>query len=201
MTETPGAARDSSSTGFRVPVTGIFLVGFMGTGKTSVGRVLAEILGWTFIDLDHHIEGQEGLTIAEIFQRHGERGFRDREHRALRKMISELKQGQSRVVALGGGAFVQNENAELLASTDMPTVFLDTPVDELWERCLALGEPERPLRGDPVAFRALHEKRLPQYMRATIRVETVRKDIEQIAKEILTSLNLEPRVARKEITK
>lgn len=184
-----------------MPVCGIFLVGFMGAGKTSVGQELAKILGWAFVDLDQRIEAEERLTVAEIFQRHGERHFRDCEHWALRRMISELGQDRPGVVALGGGAFVQPENAELLAAEDRPTVFLDTPVEQLWQRCMALGEPERPLRTDPAGFRALYEKRHADYMRATIRVDTVNKDVPQIAREILATLNLEPRGARKETTK
>jgi shikimate kinase len=190
MTDTPGS-RDSSSSRFRVPVSGIFLVGFMGTGKTSVGKVLARQLGWEFVDLDARIEAREKLTVPEIFRRYGEKGFREREHQALKDLLEGLGKTMPVIVALGGGAFVQTENLELLLSAQTPSVFLDTPVEELWERCLEPGEPERPLRKDPAAFRALHEQRRPFYLRSAVRVETENKSVEEVAEKVLVSLGLQ----------
>jgi shikimate kinase len=197
MTENPASGRDSSRTVVRLQVRGIFLVGFMGTGKSSVGRVLADRLGWEFIDLDEHIEAREGLSVPAIFRAHGEQGFREREHSALRALIEERSELGPIVVALGGGAFVQPENLRLLSVAGRFSVFLDTPVEELWERCLAPGEPERPLRTDPLGFRALHEKRRGHYMLATVRVETAGKNVQQIAQEVIENLGLQ-RVANKE---
>ena len=200
MTENPASGRDSSRTVVRSPLCGIFLVGFMGAGKTSVGRALAEKLAWDFEDLDTRIEARERLTVAEIFRKHGESGFREREHVALRTLLEEHDSTSPIVVALGGGAFVQPENMSLLSLAERPSVFLDTPVEDLWERCKAPGEPERPLRTVPVQFRALHERRLAHYEQAAIRIETAGKTIQQIAEEIVQILDLQSRVAHKEPT-
>jgi shikimate kinase len=197
MTDTPVPHRDSSPTGRGVPVRVIFLVGFMGAGKTSVGKVLAEALGWRFFDLDQQIEAREGLSVSEIFRTHGEQGFRDREHRALRALLGELSPKAPAVVALGGGAFVQAENAELLAA-EGPSVFLDTPVDDLWQRCSELGEPERPLRTDAVAFRALHDQRRAHYLRSTLKVDTRSKTVQQVAQEVIARLDIAQASANKE---
>src|SRR5579864_2179824 len=122
MTDTPASRRDRTPTRLRVPVCGIFLVGFMGAGKTSVGRLLADQLGWEFVDLDAVIEAREGLSVPQIFREHGERGFREREHVALRGVLAELNRNTAAVIALGGGAFVQPENFELLAAPERPSV-------------------------------------------------------------------------------
>jgi shikimate kinase len=200
MTDTPAARRDSSSTRFCLPLCGVFLVGFMGAGKTSVGRVLAKLLEWNFVDLDARIEAREELSVPEIFRKYGERGFRHREHTALRTLLDELSYDTPAVVALGGGAFVQPENMALLNVPDRPSVFLDTPVDELWQRCISPGEPDRPLRTDPAEFRALHGQRREHYMRSALRLETVGKTVEQIAQEVIESLGLR-KVADKETSK
>jgi shikimate kinase len=190
MTDTPASGRDPSSTWPGLPAYAVFLVGFMGAGKTSVGRELANQLGWAFVDLDGTIETREKLSVPEIFQKHGERGFRDREHSALRSLLRELHRENPTVVALGGGAFVQPENLALLTAAQTPSVFLDTPVDELWQRCVAPGEPERPLRTDPAKFRALYESRRSHYLRAAVRIETQGKHVPQIVEEVIESLSL-----------
>ena len=113
----------------------VFLVGFMGAGKTSVGRLLGQQLNWAFEDLDERVERRERRTVPEIFRESGEAAFRQAEHEALRSIVEELAGGALKVVALGGGAFVQERNAALLKSSGLPTVCLDAPVDELWQRC------------------------------------------------------------------
>src|SRR5689334_19369553 len=141
----------------RLPVRTVFLVGFMGAGKSSVGRALSLRLGWGFEDLDDRIQVREARSIAQIFSESGEVGFRRAETEALRELISELG-SSSRVVGLGGGAFVQAENAALLSQTGAPIVFLDAPVDELFRRCLQ-EQVERPLRQDREKFHELYEAR------------------------------------------
>jgi shikimate kinase len=94
----------------------------MGAGKTSVGRTLARHLGWGFDDLDDRIETRAKRSIAEIFRDLGEAGFRRLENAALRELLGELSAGP-RVVALGGGAYAQPQNATLLESTRVPVVF------------------------------------------------------------------------------
>jgi len=166
----------------------VFLVGFMGTGKTAVGQALSQRLGWRFEDLDISIAARERRTIGEIFRESGEEHFRKLEHAALSELVGAVEAGSRFVVAVGGGAFVQPRNAELLASEKIATVFLDTPLEELWERCGAPGEAERPLRSDPAQFRMLFETRLPFYQRASVTVRTSGKSVDQVAEEVLEHL-------------
>lgn len=166
----------------------IILIGFMGAGKTSVGRALSRRLGWPFEDLDDHIQSREGRNIEEIFRDSGEPHFRRVEHQSLRDLLS-AQQPSSRILALGGGAFVQPENQELIVASGGSTVFLDAPIDELWHRCQA-EEAARPLRRDLEQFRQLYEQRRPCYLRASLRVETSGKDVETIAAEVQNSLGL-----------
>lgn len=167
-------------------VRAIFLVGFMGAGKTSVGRVLSRRLGWPFEDLDDRIVTREGRLIKEIFRDSGEAEFRRVESAALRELLGEL--GLSpRVVALGGGAFAQAENAALLEEAGVHSVFLDAPVEELFRRC-EQEQRERPLRQNAKQFRELYEKRRASYMRAKLRVETNGKDVDAVAAEVACSL-------------
>jgi shikimate kinase len=170
-------------------VRAVFLVGFMGAGKTSVGRALSRRLGWDFEDLDDRIQAHEKRTIEQIFQNSGEDEFRRAEHEALLELISEL--GSSpRVIALGGGAFSQPRNANLLAEDGFLTIFLDAPIEELFRRCQE-EQVERPLRRDLQQFRELYEKRRPSYLRAALRIETNGKEIELVAAEAAGCLDLE----------
>src|SRR5579864_9418816 len=100
----------------------VALTGFMGAGKTTVGRALADLLKWRFVDLDSEIESRYGQSIPEIFAARGERRFRELEAEALRSVL-EQPTGPA-VIALGGGTFVQPENADLLRRVDVRVVFL-----------------------------------------------------------------------------
>jgi shikimate kinase len=161
----------------------VFLVGFMGSGKTSVGKQLARRLGWEFVDLDARIRAREGKSIPEIFEDRGEAGFRAAETSALVDLTESLE--RHCVVALGGGAFAQEKNRGLLAS--WPSIFLQAPVAELWRRCS--DDPEiRPLRKDRAQFGQLHAERLPFYQQATITVETSGKAPEVICAAIEEAL-------------
>src|SRR5437868_876620 len=163
----------------------VFLVGFMGARKTSVGRVLAARLGWRFIDLDDRIEAREGRTVRDIFEQSGEAVFRKAESAELRALIDDLDRTPT-IAALGGGAFVQPENAAVLRESAAPTVFLDASVEILTERCEpAVGA--RPLFRDPKSFRALHYARRPASLGATLRVDTAGKSIDAVADEIVTT--------------
>ena len=164
----------------------VFLVGFMASGKSSVGRELARRLKWEFVDLDARIEAREGQTIPEIFRALGEAGFRKAEENALRDLLAESAE-RNRVVALGGGAFAQSSNRELLR--DWPSVFLEASTDELWRRSLLDGI-ERPLRGAADEFAALHAKRLPFYRQARVAIDTNGKPVESICVEIERALLL-----------
>ena len=174
-------------------IRAVFLVGFMGAGKTSVGRALSRRLGWEFEDLDDRIQAREKRKIEEIFERSGEAYFRRAEHEALRELIFGLS-SSPRLIALGGGAFTQARNARLLAQGGFLTIFLDAPIEELFRRCQQ--EPvERPLRRDFQQFRELNEQRRPAYLKAALRIETSGKDIEMVAAEAASCLGFEEKNA------
>lgn len=188
----PGRRRSRAAS--RQGVRGIVLIGFMGAGKSSVGRALGQRLGWAFEDLDERIELREGRKVSEIFRDSGESGFRRAEHAALREVLEDLKAGEEKIVALGGGAFVQKENANLLEASAVPTVFLDGDAAELWRRCRQQAEKEgmeRPLLGSLESFRALYGARRPHYLKAPFRQDTVSKTVNEIAKALVQALGLE----------
>ncbi|HXJ38007.1 MAG TPA: shikimate kinase [Bryobacteraceae bacterium] len=147
---------------------GIYLAGFMGSGKSTVGAELAERLGWDFVDLDREIESREGRRIAAIFDADGEPGFRTLETEAIRRRVSAIECGRPTVVALGGGAFVEPGNYELIENHGI-TVWIDCSFDEIKNR-LALEAHDRPLARDPEKFRQLFESRRAGYERADFRV-------------------------------
>jgi shikimate kinase len=183
--------------GIAMGVRVVFLVGFMGSGKTVVGQELARRLSWDFVDLDASIEARERQTIPEIFRLQGETTFRRLETSALHDLLANPLHRDS-VVALGGGAFAQQNNRELLRS--WPTVFLDAPPDELWQRCLREEElagntgesapSRRPLRKDPDQFVRLHAERLPFYRQASVTVSTAGKKPTAVCLEIECALQL-----------
>jgi len=164
----------------------VFLVGFMGSGKNTVGRELAGRLSWQFIDMDREIENREHQSIPEIFRTRGEPAFRQAESAALGDFLASSL-GQDSIVALGGGAFAQENNRRLLSH--WPTVFLDAPVEELWRRCQQDGV-ERPLRRNLQQFARLYEERLPFYREASLTVETSGKKLLSICSEIENALRL-----------
>jgi shikimate kinase len=166
----------------------IFLVGFMGAGKSSVGLALSHRLGWPFEDLDDRIEARERRSIEEIFRQSGEPEFRKLEHAALHALLEDLGHS-SKVVALGGGAFAQAQNAVLLDRSGFPVIFLDAPVEELFRRCQE-QQLNRPLRRDMEEFRRLYEDRRPCYLKAAVRIETGGKDVDTVAVEVIENLKL-----------
>ena len=165
----------------------VFLVGFMASGKSTAGRELARRLGWDFVDLDSRIEARERKSVPQIFRGDGELAFRLAESNALQDLMQSLERNS--VVALGGGAFAQSQNRALLG--DWPSVFLNAPVDELWQRSLTDGI-ERPLRKSRDEFARLHAERLPFYRQATVTVETAGRGVTSICAEIEAALGLQP---------
>jgi len=146
---------------------GIFLVGFMGSGKSTVGRALAYELGWGFADLDEDIEKREGMSIRQIFDDRGEAEFRRAETAALRERVRAVECGRPWVIALGGGAFLSEENFEIVSNNGV-TVWLDCSFATV-ERRLAGQHVEynhRPLARDPEKLRELFAVRRTGYERA-----------------------------------
>jgi len=168
----------------RLPATrNIYLVGFMGAGKTSVAAELARLVTAAAVDLDHLVEAAAGLPVVEIFRRHGEPHFRLLELQCLREVAG--RGGQ--VVALGGGTFSQADVVELAQGSGV-AVWLDCPLDELVRRCVSHHAP-RPLARSETDFRALHAARLPHYRLAPFRVDTGGRTIAAVAAEIAEILS------------
>jgi shikimate kinase len=146
------------------------LAGFMGSGKTTVGMLLARQLAWRFVDLDERIETAAGLTIPQMFERLGEPAFRQIEADQLRASLgraSESREGT--VLALGGGTYAQPGCPEFLRNSGVPVLWLDTPVEMLLSRCMIMSG--RPLFRDETSFRNLLAQRLPSYQQADFRVD------------------------------
>ena len=165
----------------------------MGAGKSSVGHALGKLLDWQFEDLDERIERREQRTVPEIFRESGESEFRRAESAALKELLEQSQAGTRKVVALGGGAFAQKHNVRLIAEAKIPTLFLDAPAEELWERCRQqAGQQgiERPLLGTLDNFRDLYAARRPHYLRASFRLETSGKTADEIAAEVVQVLGL-----------
>lgn len=167
----------------------IVLTGFMGAGKTTVGRLLATKLTWSFVDLDDLIIANEGRSIADIFAAAGESVFREREHRALNEVL-----GKSRMVlALGGGAMELAENRNLLHNfQDTHVVFLEAPLEILEARCTEQQRTDaaiRPIFADKDRLLARYTDRLPHYRMAHQTVVTVDRNPEEVVHAILTGLD------------
>ena len=156
----------------------VCLTGFMGSGKSTVGRMLAAQLAWRFVDLDAEIERESGLSISKIFTQKGETVFREIEHECLERVLGSASARSTRLIlALGGGTFAQPRNAALIREFgDMPrgagsvVIWLDCSMEDLLQRCVLMGD--RPLFRDEASFRKLYEERLPYYRQADFRVES-----------------------------
>ena len=165
----------------RVPI--LSLAGFMGSGKTTVGTLLAQHLAWRFVDLDDRIEEAAGLTIPEIFERLGEPAFRKLEADQLRAALGRASEHkESTVLALGGGTYAQPGCPEFLRSAGVPVLWLDSPLELLLSRCMTMTG--RPLFRDEASFRALYAQRLPSYQLADSRVDSSAEPTQVVA-EIL----------------
>ena len=141
----------------------IYLTGFMGAGKSAVGRALAAAMGWRFVDLDERVESAAGETIPTIFENQGEVGFRALERTALEATLGE----ERLVVATGGGTLAQPGALELLRGRGL-IIWLKLPFAELARRVEAAGAGARPLYEDRRRARQLYRERLPFYRRADL---------------------------------
>src|SRR5258708_7578815 len=160
----------TTPSGVRKNARVIALAGFMGSGKTTVGSLLARQLAWRFVDLDTRIEAASGLRITEIFERLGETAFRDIEREQLLLALGQTaERAAPLVLALGGGTYAQPANVEILQACGCAVVWLDCPMEILLARCATMTG--RPLFRDEASFRQLYEQRLPFYRQANYRVE------------------------------
>lgn len=174
----------------------IVLIGFMGAGKSTVGRILAARLGWRFYDIDSHIVAQQQQSIANIFALHGEPHFRALELEAIRTALDQA----DTVVALGGGAIETAEVRDLLFPethvTRAVTIFLEAPLADLLARCATHPEsPVRPLLAAAEAPADRLARRLPYYRRAHLTIETSGRTPVNVVEQILLRLPPEIRLS------
>ncbi|HTK94600.1 MAG TPA: shikimate kinase [Terriglobales bacterium] len=169
------------------PSRALFLTGFMGAGKTSVGAALARRRGCAFYDLDALIVERAGKSVAEIFATSGETGFREAESAALRDLLAQLAGGAA-VVALGGGSLLSPGNAQAVRAAGGVVIALDAPLDVLLARTRA-ARGTRPLAEDEAGFRQLYAARRPQYLAADVVVESGSGGVEDVAQQVERSIS------------
>jgi shikimate kinase len=162
----------------------IFLVGFMGSGKSVIGRALADKLGYQFLDTDDMVEEKEGRSIEQIFRESGEGYFREKEWEAL---IS-LKGLSKTVISTGGGLFLGRQHRELIKEQGV-SVWLDAPIEEILGRLK--GSSSRPLFKDEKSLKELLENRKARYALADFTVKTDRLTIDEIVKGVVEALDVQ----------
>ena len=155
----------------------VFLVGFMGAGKSTVGKVLARLIGWDFVDLDELIVASERRGIPEIFAREGEAYFR----RVERGILASLRGRTRLIVACGGGTY-ENEESRLLIDRMGRAVWIQVPLRQALARCA--GGEERPLLRDGAQAEALYRRRLPTYRAAGLHVDADGLSAAEVAERI-----------------
>ena len=169
----------------------VCLTGFMGTGKSTVARLLARQVGWQHVDLDKRIVEATGQTIPIIFARLGEPEFRRAEHHQLTRILGEAaEQQRPRIVSLGGGTTAQQQNVTLLRQSGAALIWLHCPIADLLKRAARITD--RPLFRDEASFRKLYDERLPSYELADFRVETNTEPL-RVVEQIL-ALGIFPKV-------
>jgi shikimate kinase len=161
---------------------GIYLIGFMGSGKSTIGRMLADEIGWRFADLDDDIEAQQRRTISEIFSTSGEEEFRRIEHEALAKRVHSIRCGTPTVLAVGGGAFIRPDNVDMLIENGI-TVWIDAALPLIRNRVASCDH--RPLARDARQFEQLYYARREFYSQAEFRVEVNEDNSRKALAELL----------------
>ena len=161
----------------------LILIGFMGTGKTSTGEVLAEKINASFVDLDLLIEEEAGMTIPDIFSREGEAGFRDRETQALSAVLSNKGQ----VIATGGGAVLSNKNRRMMQNNGF-IILLEASVKVIIQRVESSDRPLLQVPDPESRIRQLLQERKEAYSCAHYRVETSGLTPQQVAETIINRM-------------
>lgn len=145
----------------------IVITGFMGSGKTRIARELAQRLNVEMVDLDEKITASKGRSPAQLIVDEGEEAFRVIESDVLREL---LETDSARVIALGGGAWIQEVNRNLIEQYDWISVWLDVPFEVCWARIQASGE-DRPLGRTKEQAQTLYDQRKPIYQLANVRIQ------------------------------
>jgi len=174
-----------SMTGTR-PIHNLALIGFMGAGKSCVGRLAADLLHFTFLDTDHVIEARAGRSINDIFQQDGEPVFRDWEQR----IVEELTRREKTVIATGGGLPASEANLASLKTHALVVCLWASP-ETIWERVRAHAH--RPLlnEADPLAtIRQLLAAREPHYRQADVLVNTERRSVREVAQQVIHQFHM-----------
>ena len=181
MTETSQYAPDTAA-----PPRCIVLTGFMGSGKSTAGALLARRLGWRFVDVDNVLETEAGCTIAEIFARQGEAAFREQE----RATIARLASGDRLVLALGGGAIENAATRQLLLTGDGTLlVHLEVELATTLARCKGT-EQMRPVLADQANLAARYRRRLPLYRQAHVSLHVDSLTPNQVVKAVARAARL-----------
>lgn len=163
-------------------IRNIVLIGFMGTGKTSVGKRLAKQLNWNFIDTDVAIEEISGMSVPEIFRKHGETRFRSEEKALIKRLIER----EGYVISTGGGTPLRAENWEILTQIGL-IISLYAPIDTILERIG--GSNDRPLlKADRDENERLLLSRQPIYNKADLLINTTEISIDEVVDEILYNI-------------
>jgi shikimate kinase len=168
---------------WKKPVRILGLTGFMGSGKSTIGPLLARQAGWHAVDLDRRIVESINLSVQEIFSRRGETGFRELERMELSRAVGEAtSQERNTILSLGGGTITRADNLTLLRQTGSILIWLRCPTEELLRRCA--GITDRPLFRDEAAFQDLYLQRLPYYELADYTIDSAREPA-RVVEEIL----------------
>jgi shikimate kinase len=166
-------------------VQNIALIGFMGTGKSSVGQMLAAVLHFSFLDTDHVIESRAGKSINEIFAQDGELAFREWE----RRIVAELAQRKKTVISTGGGLPANQDNLASLKSHALVVCLWASP-EKIWER--VRNQSHRPLLNDPDPLGKIHSllaAREPFYRQADVLLNTEMRSVREVAQQVIKQFN------------
>ncbi|WP_311769794.1 shikimate kinase [Listeria seeligeri] len=162
----------------------VILIGFMGAGKTTVGNILAKLANLPYIDIDEVIIHEQGMSVSDIFAKHGEKEFRRLEHEKLKELANTKA-----VIATGGGIVLNPENREVLKNT-YPVIYLETKPEVFMNRLK--GDTTRPLvqQKTPEEIRAIFEPRIQHYeTSADFIVNTDNRNQQEVARAILAMLD------------
>lgn len=163
----------------------IVITGFMGSGKSRIAREIARRLDVTMLDLDERITTRTGRSPAQLIVEEGEAAFRSVETEMLREV---LQNSEAKVIALGGGAWIQQTNRELVERYDCKSVWLDVPFEMCWSRIEA-SEEDRPLGRTREQALLRYEQRRPVYELAKLHIEFREESFEDLVSRIITSFS------------